>query len=111
MGFLFKDRKKENKNTGEKQAGNPYNSSAIKSSEPPGKAENAGTAPQPHKPHTLGQLKASGYKPLPIREEMRRNLIVLIKARKPIFNGIISYDNTVIPQVENAVLLGQNIIF
>jgi magnesium chelatase subunit I len=60
---------------------------------------------------TIGELKASGYSPLPIREEMRCNLIALIKARKPIFKGIIGYDNTVIPQVENAILSGQNIIF
>lgn len=63
------------------------------------------------RPKTIGDLKASGYSPLSIREEMRRNLIALIKAKKPIFNGIIGYDNTVIPQVENAVLSGQNIIF
>ena len=60
---------------------------------------------------TLGELKASGYKPVSIREEMRRNLIARIKDKKPIFSGIIGYDNTVIPQVENAVLSGQNIIF
>ena len=42
---------------------------------------------------------------------MRRNLITLIKAKKPVFHGIIGYDNTVIPQVENAVISGQNIIF
>jgi magnesium chelatase subunit I len=109
MGFLFKGHKKENKNTEE----------AVKSPSPPaektpvpyGQTETSGTTPAPHKPHTLGELKASGYKTLSIKEEMRRNLITLIKARKPIFHGIIGYDNTVIPQVENAVISGQNIIF
>lgn len=72
--------------------------------------DNAGAAVQ-GKPKTIGELKAAGYKPVSIREEMRRNLIALIKAKKPIFSGIIGYDNTVIPQVENAVLSGQNIIF
>ena len=63
------------------------------------------------KPKTIGELRASGYRSLPIREEMRRNLISMIKEKKPIFRGIIGYDDTVIPQVENAVLSGQNIIF
>jgi magnesium chelatase subunit I len=63
------------------------------------------------KPKTLGELKASGYQPLPIREEMRRNLISMIKGKKTIFRGIIGYDNTVIPQIENAIISGQNIIF
>ena len=77
----------------------------------PVKTVNPGGPSAQPKPHTRGELRASGYKPLSIREEMRNNLIALIKARKPIFNGIIGYDNTVIPQVENAVLSGQNIIF
>ncbi|MGD9142526.1 MAG: magnesium chelatase, partial [Dehalococcoidia bacterium] len=46
-----------------------------------------------------------------MKEEMRRNLIKLIKAKKAVFPGIIGYDNSVIPQVENAVISGQNIIF
>jgi magnesium chelatase subunit I len=99
MGFLFKGLKKENKNAKE----------AIKLADSP--AGKPATATAPHQPKTLGELKASGYKPLSIKEEMRRNLITLIKARKPVFHGIIGYDNSVIPQVENAVISGQNIIF
>jgi magnesium chelatase subunit I len=64
-----------------------------------------------NKPETLGELKASGYRPIPIREEMRRNIIAMIKGNKKIFPGIIGYDETVIPQVENAVISGQDIIF
>ena len=60
---------------------------------------------------TIGELKASGYKPVPLRAEMRRNLLALIKERKNIFPGIIGYEDTVIPQVENAVISGQDIIF
>jgi magnesium chelatase subunit I len=63
------------------------------------------------KPKTIGQLRASGYRPVSIREEMRRNLISMIKGNKTIFPGIIGYDDTVIPQVENAVISGQDIIF
>jgi magnesium chelatase subunit I len=103
MGFLFGGQKKVVRDNQEESSRTPVEISA-----PVEKAENALVQNQPK---TIGELKASGYSPLPIREEMRRNLIALIKARKPIFNGIIGYDNTVIPQVENAVLSGQNIIF
>jgi magnesium chelatase subunit I len=72
---------------------------------------NGSNTARERKPATLGELKASGYQPVSIKEEMRRNLISLIKAKKPVFTGIIGYDETVIPQVENAVLSGQNIIF
>jgi magnesium chelatase subunit I len=103
MGFLFGGQKKVAKDNQEESNGAPV--------EIPVPAEKTDNIPAQNRPRTIGELKASGYSPLPIREEMRRNLIALIKARKPIFNGIIGYDNTVIPQVENAVLSGQNIIF
>jgi len=111
MGFLFKGQKKENSSTGEKEVRESSTSTPLKSPTLSNQAEISDAAPGSRRPHTLGELKASGYKPVSIREEMRRNLIALIKAKKPIFNGIIGYDNTVIPQVENAVLSGQNIIF
>ena len=63
------------------------------------------------KAKTVGELKASGYKPESIREEMRRNLITLIKKKVDIFTGIIGYDDMVIPQIENAIISGQDIIF
>ncbi len=63
------------------------------------------------KPRTLGELRESGYRVLPVREEMRKNLIVKIQAGEPIFAGIIGYEETVIPQLENAILAGQDIIF
>ncbi|MFC2072209.1 magnesium chelatase [Chloroflexota bacterium] len=63
------------------------------------------------KANTIGKLKASGYKPVSLREEMRRNLLAMIRKKKHIFPGIIGYDDTVIPQIENAVISGQDIIF
>ncbi|MCM8746555.1 AAA family ATPase [Thermomicrobium sp. CFH 73360] len=63
------------------------------------------------KPRTLGELRESGYRVLPVREEMRKNLIAKIQTGEPIFEGIIGYEETVIPQVENAILAGQDIIF
>ncbi len=63
------------------------------------------------KAETIGELKASGYKPVSIREEMRRNLIAALKKGEKIFPGIIGFDDTVLPQIINAVISGQDIIF
>src|SRR4051794_18220436 len=62
-------------------------------------------------PSTLGELRASGYEPKPIREEMRANLIAKIKRGENLFPGVMGYGSTVIPAVENAILSGQDIIF
>ncbi len=61
-------------------------------------------------PATIGQLRDSGYQSVSVREEMRRNLIAKIRAEAPVFPGIIGFDQTVIPQLENAILAGQDII-
>ena len=63
------------------------------------------------KAKTIGELKASGYTPVSVREELRRNMIKMIREKKNIFPGIVGYDDTVIPQVKNAVISGQDIIF
>ncbi len=63
------------------------------------------------KPRTVGELRASGYKVLPVREEMRKNLIGKIRKGEPLFSGIVGYEDTVIPALENAILAGQDIIF
>jgi magnesium chelatase subunit I len=60
---------------------------------------------------TIAQLKASGYKTRSIRDEMRGNLVSLLQNRKSVFPGILGYDETVIPQIENAIISGQDIIF
>ena len=62
------------------------------------------------RPATLGQLKASGYEVLPVREEMRRNLIEKIRNEEEVFPGIVGYEESVVPQLENAILSGQDII-
>lgn len=59
---------------------------------------------------TLGELKATNYRVLPVREEMRRNLIAKLKAREEVFPNIVGYQDTVVPQLENAVLSGQDVI-
>jgi len=55
-------------------------------------------------------LKASGYEVRPVREEMRRNLIEKIRSGDEVFPGIVGYEETVVPQLENAILSGQDII-
>ena len=67
-------------------------------------------APVPE-PRTLGQLTASGYTSKSIREEMRDNLIAAMRKGDRLFPGIVGYDNSVIPAIENAILSGQDIIF
>jgi magnesium chelatase subunit I len=63
------------------------------------------------KPRTLGELRESGYSVLTVREEMRKNLIQRLSSDDPVFPGVLGYEDTVIPQVENAILSGQDIIF
>ena len=64
----------------------------------------------PDKASTVGELRASGYKPLTVREEIRNNLISKIQAGEDLFPGIIGFSDSVIPQLENAILAGQDII-
>jgi magnesium chelatase subunit I len=59
---------------------------------------------------TLGQLKSSGYEVLPVKEEMRRNLMTKLADGSPLFPGIVGYEETVIPQVVNAILAKHDII-
>ena len=59
---------------------------------------------------TIGELRASNYRVLPIREELRNNLITKIRAEEIVFPGIVGFDDTVIPQLENAILAGQDVI-
>ena len=61
-------------------------------------------------PANLGQLRASGYQVLPVREELRRNLTAKLRAKENPFPGILGFEDTVIPQLENAILAGQDVI-
>src|ERR687894_1800236 len=60
---------------------------------------------------TLGELKRSGYKSRTIKEEIRENLIGKIRAKENTFSGIVGYEETVIPDVERALLSRHNILF
>jgi magnesium chelatase subunit I len=59
--------------------------------------------------NTLGQLKAAGYQPKSIKEELRDNLILKIKRKENVFEGIWGYEDTVIPDIERAILSRHNI--
>ena len=60
---------------------------------------------------TLGELKGSGYRAAPVREEMRRNLLGMLTHGERILPGIVGYDETVVPDIENAILSGHHIVF
>jgi magnesium chelatase subunit I len=59
---------------------------------------------------TLAQLSASGHQIRPVREEMRQNLLRMLAAKERILPGILGYDDTVIPEIENAILAGHHIV-
>ncbi len=59
---------------------------------------------------TLGELRSAGYQTLPVRLEMRQNLLARLRAKEKVMPGIIGYDETVLPEIENGVLAGHHII-
>src|SRR5476649_1188916 len=59
---------------------------------------------------TLGDLRQSGYRSRPVKQEIRDNLVRKLQAGETLFPGIIGYDETVIPQLVNAVLSRHNFI-
>ena len=64
-----------------------------------------------NRPATLGQLRESGWESVPVKEEVRRNAAARIAAGQPLVEGILGYEDTVLPQLENALLAGHDIIF
>jgi len=60
--------------------------------------------------NTLGTLKDSGYKSVSVKDELRANLIRKLKTGEKLFPGIVGYDDTVIPQLVNAILAKHNVI-
>ncbi len=62
-------------------------------------------------PATVGQLKASGYRSRSVHTELRENLTTRLRSGEPVFEGIVGYDETVVPAVENAILASHDVIF
>jgi magnesium chelatase subunit I len=63
------------------------------------------------RPATLGQLREAGWRSVPVKEEVRANAAARIAAGQPLVGGVIGYQDTVLPQLENALLAGHDIIF
>src|ERR1700731_3718635 len=60
---------------------------------------------------TLGQLRESGWESIPVKEEIRRNAIAKVRDSEPLFPGGLGFDEPVLPQLENALLAGHDVIF
>src|SRR5687768_12365016 len=68
------------------------------------------TTPHPS-PATVGQLRESGWTSVPVKEELRRNAIAQIQSGEPLFPVVKGYEDTVLPQLGNALLAGHDVIF
>jgi magnesium chelatase subunit I len=62
-------------------------------------------------PRTLGELREHGYRSRSVKEELRANLLTRLASEEPVFPGIVGYDESVIPSIENAILASQDICF
>ncbi len=60
---------------------------------------------------TLGELQASGWVSRPVKQEVREHAIAKVMAGEPLFAGVQGYENTVMPQLENALLAGHDVVF
>ncbi|MFO0192446.1 MAG: hypothetical protein ACK54F_14465, partial [Planctomycetia bacterium] len=65
----------------------------------------------PHLPKTLAELRASGWKSRPVKDEVRENFLRMLRDGSELFPGIVGYDDTVIPEVINAVRAGHDMLF
>ena len=63
------------------------------------------------RPITLGELRASGWRPRTVKQELRANLLARLGEGVAVFPGIVGFDETVLPAIENAILAGQDLVF
>ncbi|MFM7224194.1 MAG: sigma 54-interacting transcriptional regulator [Actinomycetota bacterium] len=63
------------------------------------------------RPATLGELRASGWVSRPVKEELRANAVAALASGRPLVEGVLGYDDTVLPQLANALLAGHDVIF
>ena len=63
------------------------------------------------RPRTLRELRESGYRSTSVKQEMRRNLLSKLRNKEPLFPGMLGYDDTVIPQIEHAILSQHDVLF
>src|SRR5664279_5380210 len=62
-------------------------------------------------PRTLAELRASGWRSRTVKEELRANLIEKLAAGELVFPGIVGYEDSVVPAIENAILAGHDLVF
>ena len=65
----------------------------------------------PPRAATIGELRGSGWVSRPVKEELRANAVARIAAGEPIVDGVLGFEQTVLPQLETAILAGHDIIF
>ena len=62
-------------------------------------------------PTTLGELKASGWRSRTVKEELRANLLARFASGGQVFPGVVGYEDSVVPAIENAILAGHDLVF
>lgn len=62
-------------------------------------------------PANLAELRASGWRSRPVKEELRENFVTALAAGETLFPGIIGYDDTVIPEIANGIIAGHDLLF
>jgi len=60
---------------------------------------------------TLGELRASGWRPRSVKDELRTNLLARLASGSELFPGVVGYEDSVVPAIENAILAGQDLVF
>jgi magnesium chelatase subunit I len=65
---------------------------------------------RPDRPATLGALVATGYRPRTVKQEIRGNLLSVLRAGESAFPGIVGFDDTVLPELESALLAGHDLV-
>ena len=63
------------------------------------------------RPATLAELRASGWRSRTVKEELRANLIARLATGDPVLPGVVGYEDSVVPAIENAILAGQDVVF
>ena len=61
-------------------------------------------------PRTVGELRAAGHTYRTVKQELRDNLLARMRSGEPRFPGIVGYDDTVLPEVERAMLAGHDMV-
>src|SRR3954451_8772636 len=64
----------------------------------------------PDRPATLGQLRETGYVTRTVKQEIRANLLDRLRSGEPAFPGIVGFDDTVLPELESALLAGHDLV-